>query len=68
MGGLGNVHIIGHAAPSPVCCRFTPSVLSANCAIEWQRTRARVVHYPIGDAERNDKCRRYGVSRRGKVS
>jgi peptidoglycan/xylan/chitin deacetylase (PgdA/CDA1 family) len=31
-------------------------VFGANCAIEWQRTRADVVHYPIGNAKRNDKC------------
>src|SRR5436305_8229126 len=36
---------------------FTPSVFAANCAIQWHRTRAGVVHYPIGNAERNEKCR-----------
>ena len=43
IGGLGNVHIFGHAAPR----RFD--------RIDRTRLSCRFTHYPIGNAKRNDK-------------
>src|SRR4051812_35633896 len=62
MGGLGNVHIIGHAAPRRVVTGLRLARFERICAIGWERTCARVVHYPIGDAKRNDKYTGAGKS------
>jgi hypothetical protein len=66
--GLGNVHIIGHAAPR----RFVTGLCLARseriALSKWQRSRTRVVHYPIGNAKRNDKGTDDVFLRREKMS